>query len=55
VLTSLAIVALLCALKGNEIVWGLIGIALGTVLYFGMTHITGARGGRPIEAVGGLK
>jgi len=37
------------------VVWGLAGIALGTVLYFGMTFITGARRGRPIEAVGGTK
>jgi amino acid transporter len=55
VLTSIAIVALLCALKGNEVVWGLTGIALGTVLYFGMTLITGAGRGRTVEAVGGLK
>ncbi|MEK7283282.1 MAG: APC family permease [Acidobacteriota bacterium] len=55
VLTSLAIVALLCALKKEEIMWGLSGIIIGTVLYFGMMRYTGARRGRAVEAVGGMK
>ena len=52
-LTAIAIVALLCALKGEEIVGGLSGIAIGTVLYFGMMLSPGARRGRAAEAVGG--
>ena len=55
VLTSLAIVALLCALKKEEITWGLSGIIIGAVLYFGMMLYTGARRGRAVEAVGGMK
>ncbi len=55
VLTSAAIVALLCALKKGEVIWGLSGIAIGTVLYFGMMLSKGARRGGAIEAVGGMK
>ncbi len=52
-LTSIAIVALLCALKKEEILAGLSGIAIGTVLYFGMTLLAGARRRRAAQAVGG--
>ena len=52
-LTAIAIMALLCALKGEEIAGGLAGIAIGTVLYFGMMLSPGARRGRAAEAVGG--
>ena len=43
------------ALKKEEITWGLSGIIIGTVLYFGMMLYTGARPGRAVEAVGGMK
>ena len=52
-LTSVAIVALLCALKKDEIVGGLSGVALGTVLYSGMSLTTGARRDGAVEAAGG--
>jgi amino acid transporter len=52
-LTSIAIVALLCALKKEETLAGLSGIAIGTVLYFGMTLSAGARRRRAAQAVGG--
>ncbi|MBI1952059.1 MAG: hypothetical protein HYS34_11940, partial [Acidobacteria bacterium] len=55
VLTSAAIAALLCALKRDEIIWGLSGIAIGTVLYLGMMLSKGARRGGAVEAVGGMK
>jgi basic amino acid/polyamine antiporter, APA family len=44
-LTSLAIVVLLCALERDEIIGGLSGVGIGTVLYFGMR--------RGVQAVGG--
>jgi amino acid transporter len=44
-LTACAIVALLCALERREIIGGLSGVGLGTVLYFGMR--------RAVQAVGG--
>ncbi|OLE67215.1 MAG: hypothetical protein AUG09_03560 [Acidobacteria bacterium 13_1_20CM_2_68_7] len=52
-LTAVAIVALLCALKRDEIIGGVSGIALGTVLYSGMWLSAGARRGRAVEAAGG--
>jgi len=53
VLTAVSIVALLCALKRDEILGGLSGIALGTVLYSGMWLLTGTRRGRAVQAAGG--
>jgi len=44
-LTSLAIVALLCALERDEIIGGLSGVGIGTVLYFGMRRAVPAVGG----------
>jgi amino acid transporter len=44
--TSLAIVALLCALEREEIIGGLAGVMIGTVLYFGMRRAVKAVGGR---------
>ncbi len=52
-LTAVSIVALLCALKRDEIIGGLSGIALGTVLYSGMWLSAGARRGRAVPAAGG--
>jgi amino acid transporter len=52
-LTAVAIVVLLCGLKGREAGWGAFGIGLGTVLYIGMSFYAGARRGRAAEAVGG--
>ncbi len=52
-LTSLAIVALLGALKRDEIIGGVSGIVLGTVLYSGMWLSAGARRGRAVETAGG--
>jgi len=52
-LTSVAIVALLCALKRDEIIGGVAGIALGTVLYSGMSLAAGARRRHAAEAAGG--
>jgi len=45
-LTSLAIVALLCALERDEIIGGLSGVGIGTVLYFGMRRAVPAVGGK---------
>jgi len=45
--TSVAIVALLCALERDEIIGGLSGVGIGTVLYFGMRRAVPAVGGMP--------
>jgi APA family basic amino acid/polyamine antiporter len=45
-LTSVAIVALLCALERKEVIGGLSGVGIGTVLYFGMRRAVQAVGGR---------
>ena len=45
-LTSVAIVALLCALERDEIIGGLSGVGIGTVLYFGMRRAVPAVGGK---------
>jgi len=44
--TSLAIVVLLCALERDEIIGGLTGVMIGTVLYFGMRRAVKAVEGR---------
>jgi basic amino acid/polyamine antiporter, APA family len=49
VLTSVGILALLCALKWEEILGGAAGIAIGTVLYFGMTLWKGTSRGREVR------
>ena len=46
-LTSVAIVALLCALERDEIIGGLSGVGIGTVLYLGMRRAVPAVGGKP--------
>jgi len=46
-------VALLGALKRDEIIGGVSGIVLGTVLYSGMWLSAGARRGRAVETAGG--